>query len=71
MVEKKKEPEVQVYNPNSPEAMEYMESLTVISCHREDGTVVNVPMAELDNYLAKRREERKAERRRVRRGEKA
>ena len=63
----KKDDEVRRFSPTSPEAMEYMESLMVIPCHREDGTVVNVPMAELDNYMAKRRVERKTERRRSRR----
>jgi len=46
--------------------MRYLNSCTVVPCHELDGRVVNVPMAELDDYLAKRKIERKAERRRTR-----
>jgi len=53
-------------SPTSDEAMEYMNSLTVVPCHELDGRVVNVPMIELDAYLEKRKIERKAERRRTR-----
>ena len=53
-------------SPTSDESMRYLNSCTVVPCHELDGRVVNVPMAELDDYLAKRKIERKAERRRTR-----
>jgi hypothetical protein len=48
-----------LYPPSSQEALDYFNSCTIIPVHLHDGSITNVPFAQLDEHLLQVREEKR------------